>query len=589
MEINLQIALVALGLTTVIGIYLFSRFRDQSVTGSRSLVDNENKPSVGSEYGDMPRPFITDEGYPSDQEIPDYLASIDSGEASLEDRVGGLQRESNFVEPSKNRNPVNTGPDPSEYQQHQQHQPAPAVGINTDGQDECEAPVLVEQIDLEEMVENGEVHATASRQSEDANDPAIPDSSIGLTRQAETGISTGPPLQETYAETEDLSELIVETEESGDREIKLPPKLKSNGLGIFDRFRNLGSDSGIEPENETLLEFEDGNEIDGPGTTTLIGEYGEVETPHGGIHENLEEITDKRFEYPEILGFNRLGQIDYWVKFHGSGEIDQETLETQNKELFSTLEKPTRLYGIRTSDKKWINVLGGKDSASFATLIVSLQLVDSAGAITRNELNRFTSMITQFSERMGKDITFMAPLESALEQAVALSECVKLFDSPSMVLVVPDKEDSSIHGREIDFCANQLGLEAYKTNYYVRTKVVQRNKMLLYGVANMSDEGTFDFENMENLQSAGLVFFFRPLFHQAPGSVLSEMVSTAKSFAGRIGAKAVTPNGEDLTVAMTATIRADIEKRSREMAVCGLKSGSDAILRIFESEIFASE
>ncbi|MYB34919.1 MAG: hypothetical protein F4X92_07325 [Gammaproteobacteria bacterium] len=198
-------------------------------------------------------------------------------------------------------------------------------------------------------------------------------------------------------------------------------------------------------------------------------------------------------------------------------------------------------------------------------------------------------MVTQFSERTGKDITFMAPLESALEQAKALSRYVKLFDSPSMVLVVPEKEDRPIYGKEIDFCANQLGLEAYKTNYYVRTKVIQKNKMLLYGVANMSDEGTFDFGNMENLNSPGLVFFFRPLFHQAPGSVLSEMVSTAKSFAGRIGARAITPEGEELTVAMTTKIRANIEKQSREMAVCGLKSGSDAILRIFESEIFASE
>ena len=583
---NLQIALVALGLATVIGIYLYSRFRDRSITNARSLADQESDPSVSSEYENMSGPYITDEEYQSYPDIPDYLTGIDSGAAHLENGFESPQQEPNFVSPGANHDSASTEPEPPEYQQHQ---PILGVESNTDDEDEPEAPVLVEQIDLEEMVDDAVEETTTDRQSEDAGYPDISDSPTELTEEVESGISAGPAYEEDYAEAEDSNELLTDTGESGDREINLSPKPKFNGFGIFNRFRRFGSDPDFQQGNEPQFEFENGDEFDNPDTVSLMGEHDESETLHGSIHENLEEITVTRFEYPEIHGFNRLGQIDYWVRFHGGGDIDKETLEAQYEDLFNTLGKPTRLHGIRTSDQAWINVLGSNRGARFVTLIVSLQLVDSAGAITRNELNRFTSMVTQFSERMGKDITFMAPLESALEQATALSEYVKLFDSPSMVLVVPEKEDYSIHGREIDLCASQLGLEAYKTNYYVRTKIIQKNKMLLYGVANMSDEGTFDFQNMENLHSPGLVFFFRPLFHQAPGSVLSEMVSTAKSFAGRIGAKAITPEGEELTVAMTAKIRADIEKQSREMTVCGLKSGSDTILRVFESEIFASE
>ncbi len=584
---NLQIALVALGLATVVGIYLYSRFRDRSITNSRSLAGQESDPSVSSEYENMSGPYITDEEYQSYPDIPDYLTGIDSGAAHLENGFGSPQQESNFVSPEENHDSASTEPEPSEYQQHQ---PILGAESNTDDEDEPETPVLVEQIDLEDMVDDAIEETTADRQSEDAGYPDISDSRTELTEEVESGIAAGPAYEEDYAETEHSNELLTETGESRDREVNLSLKPKFNGFGIFNRFHRFGADSDFQQENEAQFEFENGDEFDNPDTVPLVGEHGESETLHGSIHENPAEITVTRFEYPEIHGFNRLGQIDYWVRFHGGSDIDKETLEAQYEDLFNTLGKPTRLYGIRTSDQTWINVLGNTGGGErFVTLIVSLQLVDSAGAITRNELNRFTSMVTQFSERMGKDITFMAPLESALEQATALSEYVKLFDSPSMVFVVPEKEDHSIHGKEIDLCASQLGLEAYKTNYYVRTKKIQKNKILLYGVANMSDEGTFDFQNMENLHSPGLVFFFRPLFHQAPGSVLSEMVSTAKSIAGRIGAKAITPEGEELTVAMTTKIRADIEKQSREMAICGLKSGSDTILRVFESEIFASE
>ncbi len=578
LEINLQIALIALGLTTVAGIYLYSRFRD------RNIIPSKAEPSVNDEYGGEPE---------HSQDFPDYLADIDSAAANSEPEVSNPQQETGHVHSDECRHAANSGSDTA---QHPEPTSIHDTEADTNDNDEPEALVLVEQVDLQEMVGSMEEEMPA-QPLDNAHHPGISDSSAPRTGEAEPEIPHDLPVLGRYDEAEESNEPVAGSANPEDEEIHLPSrqqdrKPKFKGLGIFNPFRSTAdSGSDLRPGNEPKFDFENSDVPDQPddGTTRVIGEYGEIETSHGGLHDNLEEITRPRFQYPEITGFNRLGQIDYWVKFHGGGYLAKKDIQTRYLQLFHTLHNPAQLYGTRDRDQKWVNVVDEPDSTLFDQLIVSLQLVDPAGPVSRKELNRFTDLITRFSESSGKDITFMAPLESAMQQANALSECVRLYDSPCMVLVVPERDDSYMHGHDIENCVNMVGLEAYKTNYYVRTKVVKKKKMLLYGVANMSDEGTFDFENMQNLRLSGLVFFFRPLFHKAPGSVLNEMVSTAKSFAMRIGAKAVTTNGEELTVAMTADIRAKIEKRTREMAVCGLKSGGDTILRIFESEIFVSD
>ena len=587
LEINLQIALVALGLATVIGIYLYSRFRDKSIANSKS------DPSIMDEYEDASSPCLTDDLHDTNHEVPDYIAGIDSREEPASDSIEVSQYESGHFQNNENDYSENMESNPSEYQQHQ---PMHRSEMNSHAEDESEAPVLVEQIDLEEMFDDLTEETTENYRLDDPNNPYVTESSREFAAQEEPEMTAASAHDENDCRDEDSGEIAVGLPGSTERRIDLPEKQdtrkrKFKGFELFNRFRKTESNSDMDQEIEGQHDFEYDHDLGNSdvGSTKIIGEYGEFEPPHGGIHENLEEITQPRFEYPQIRGFNRLGQIDYWVRFQGGSELDKETLETLYIELFNSLQSPTLLYGMRTTDREWINVLNQPNHTCFATFIVSLQLVDSSGAISRNELDRFTDRITQFSKKLGKDVTFMAPLESALEQATALSQCVKLFDSSSMVFVVPDKAGHKIHGQEIDLCASQLGLEAYKTNYYVRTTRIKQKQILLYGVANMSDEGTFDFENMVTLNSPGLVFFFRPIFHQAPGSVFSEMVSTAKSFAGRIGAKAITPKGEELTVSMTTEIRAQIEKRAREMAACGLKCGGDTILRIFESEIYASD
>lgn len=615
LELNLQIALIALGIAALVLIYLYSRFHDKSMRCSRT------RSAAGNGRERESDAYMTDEEYRSRQEIPDFLGGAESGgtpKAGIGDPFGG----------SKSSRMADHSGFPDEDSNPDSLEPDPGVGVYGDEDNDIDSPVLTEQIYPDQPEPFSDTQA--------APDDRTGFSDFDERDEVAGGARAGPPMidpvrdvfedsagEETGTEPDNGArqgrepsislDPLPETEEDGvhaphdlfvdsakDRsgggkavpsESRFAAMLR--GTGFFNRFRR--QKPGEHPKGDDPDEFQDGSDYeydDVPDESEVLalresGEYSGPEHPPGS--EPTQEKTAPRFEYPKIQGFDRLGQVDYWVKLSGGKDLGREALHAQYRELLAEMKDSTRIYGIRTTDREWVDIETETDSARFLELVVTLQLVDSSGAITRSELNRFTDMVTGFSEAIGKNITFMAPLESAVQQAKALSECVQMFDYSCMIFVVPERPGQHLSGGAIAKCARQVGLETHRNNYFVRTKTVGRKKVLLYGVANLSDEGTFDFDQMDSLESPGVVFFFRPLVHESPGSVLSEMASTAKSFAGRMGANTITPEGNDLTVDVIGDIRAEIESKSMEMEACGLHSGGDAIMRIFESDIVISE
>ena len=619
LELNLQIALIALGIAALVLIYLYSRFHDKGMRRSRARSAARNGPERESDA------YMTDEEYRSRQEIPDFLGGSESGgtpKAGIGDPCGG----------SKSSRMADHSEFPDEGSSPDDLEPDRSVGVHgvrhSDEDNDTESPVLTEQIypdqpelfsdpqtSPDDRAEFSDFGARGEAVTDGRADPPMIDPVRDVFEDSageETGVQPGngarqgrepsislDPLPEAEEDGSHAPhDLFVDSAKDRSRGGKAVPSESRfasilKGTGFFNRFRKQKSVQHLKSDDSD--EFQDGSDSeydDVPDESEVVAlreseEYSEPE--HPPEPEPAQEKVVPRFEYPEIQGFDRLGQVDYWVKLSGGKDLGREALYAQYRELFAELKNSTRIYGIRTTDREWVDIETETDSARFLELVVTLQLVDSSGAITRSELNPFTDMVTGFSEAIGKNITFMAPLESAAQQARALSECVQMFDYPCMVFVVPERPDQHLSGGAIAKCARQMGLETHRNNYFVRTKTVGRKKVRLYGVANLSDEGTFDFDQMDSLKSPGVVFFFRPLVHESPGSVLSEMASTAKSFAGRMGANTITPEGNDLTVEVIGDIRAEIESKSMEMEACGLHSGGDAVMRIFESDIVVSE
>lgn len=297
----------------------------------------------------------------------------------------------------------------------------------------------------------------------------------------------------------------------------------------------------------------------------------------------IEEPTNESamFNYPSIEGFDRIRQIDYWVKISGARDIGRETVLAQFRESASKVGKPCRIYGVRLPDNSWCDLEMESEETRYLDIVVTVQLVDKQGPITESQLDRFTMLVSNLSEGTGRGFIFMAPVENALLQAQAVADFVSYYDSIFVINVRPQHDDF-LDGGAILRSATQLGLEQSDDHFFVRNKSVGKKKICLYSLTNMTDTGQFDFEDLRGLKTRGVTFFTKPAVNRSPGAVFAEMVDTAKAFSARIKGEAVSPNHDDLSQDDIDDIRRSIEKVANEMEQLGMAPGSDEAMRVFE-------
>ena len=281
-----------------------------------------------------------------------------------------------------------------------------------------------------------------------------------------------------------------------------------------------------------------------------------------------------------IDGFERLSQIDYWVKITGERDVGRESVLAIYRDESIGFTKTHSIHGLKTPEKRWYNLENEAEDSRFDDLVLTIQLADCNGAISEGEMARFSALVSRLSEGTGREFVFMTTVENALAQAVALAEFVERFDSLFVINIHP-RDGQRFQGTLIDRCAPQTGLERDDSQYYSRLKSVGKDKVTLYSLANMSNTGRFYFENMKLFNTAGLVFFTRPAVNRSPGAVFSEMVDTAKAFAARIEGVVSSPDHNDLSQEVADEIRKSIEQVAAEMERLGIPAGSDEATRIF--------
>ncbi len=281
-----------------------------------------------------------------------------------------------------------------------------------------------------------------------------------------------------------------------------------------------------------------------------------------------------------IEGFEQLSQIDYWVKITGERDVGRESVLAIYHAVAADFSKTRGLYGFKMPQRTWCSVEDEAEDSRFTDLVMTIQLADCNGAISEREMARFSALVARLSEGTGREFVFMAPVENALAQAEAIAEFTRHYQSIFIVNIRP-QEGVRFQGAIIDRYARQMGMEADGNHYYARFKTVGKDKVTLYSLADMSDTGQFDFDNMKTFSTDGLTFFTRPAVNRSPGAVFAEMVDTAKAFASRIKGVASTPNHDDLAQHEVDAIRQSIEKAAATMQQQGIAAGSDEAARIF--------
>ncbi|MDA8011235.1 MAG: hypothetical protein MPJ83_02705 [Gammaproteobacteria bacterium] len=323
--------------------------------------------------------------------------------------------------------------------------------------------------------------------------------------------------------------------------------------------RSGDDDEDAEPAEAELLETPDFAAMDAAGDGNDGGAPGE-------------------FSAQMIEGFERVAQVDYWVKIIGSRDVGREGALAIFHENAGAFTKPRGIHGLKMPDNAWRNLEDEAEGARFGDLVVTIQLADRQGAVSAEEMAAFSQLVSRLSEVTDREFFFMAPVENAIAQARVIADFIAHFDSVSMLRIRP-RGEGGFPGEDLHRCALELGMECDR-NSYARFKMLGARRVALYTLADGARHGGFDFANMRDFTAREVVFYTKPARNYTPGAVFAEMVSTAKAFAARMEGALEGGEAEWSQIAVDER-RAAIEQLAAEMARFGIPAGSEEALKIF--------
>ncbi|MGR3914124.1 MAG: hypothetical protein OD918_06305 [Gammaproteobacteria bacterium] len=277
------------------------------------------------------------------------------------------------------------------------------------------------------------------------------------------------------------------------------------------------------------------------------------------------------FRARKIEGFERLSQVDYWVKIFGARDVGRESALAIFHENAGAFSMPRSIHGIGIADNAWRNLEEEAEGSRFGDLVVTIQLADRNGAVTPREMMQFSELVSRLSEITGREFSFMAPVKNAIAQSRVIADFIAHFDSVFALRIRP-RGAAAFDGAELHHCAQGLGLESAR-HHYVKCKTAgDGGQVALYTLID-AQPGGFNFENIAQHTAREVIFRTRPAHHAAPGAVFAEMAAAAGAFAARMDGVAGALDGEELSQAVVNAQRARIERAAAEMASFGIPPG----------------
>ncbi len=603
---NLQITLVGLGIIVVVAIYLLSRWQNPKGK-SRELRPNSDsfqEPSFGRDAPGFDRDIAADsEEFVEQQdtqnpEQPDSEFTINQQDdiPVLETRV-----DSGFAEEQGDEQSAQELSSPDSISTVDSD-PMPTAGgaesLKIEGEGEGEDSEEAIDSDIPELLEQMESGESAINRSEESGDasknsvkvaanetPSLSPYLRPLNRIRDTiqkKLDTVKSEREnphhddsnqSVAESEAGSEIPVGQHGHSDASESIPTEsVKFDDIPALEAAPEIYLEGHKDPSLDILLSPPT------PGKTTKPGKLSTTDV----LNVESPPATDRdKLSFQPAEGFEKLSQIDYYVKLNGDRDVSRESVLAIYRESAGGISRAHSIYGLLLPEKVWRNLEDEPEESRFGDIVITMQLVDQLGAVSEQEMTRFSTLVMNLSESTGRGFTFMAPVENAHQQALTIDRFRIKFDSIFVVNIRPI-EDEMFEGIAIERCASQIGLIADQNNFYVRNKPVgKQQKVCLYSLANMSDSGEFDLENMRAVRTRGVTFFTRPAVNISPGAVFAEMVDAAKAFASRIKGEVIAPGHDNLSMDDVEVIRKSIEKVAKEMEDCGISPGSEVARRLF--------
>ena len=425
--------------------------------------------------------------------------------------------------------------------------------------------------------------ASPSMNRSSQNEPNFSEDDLTYLTETDVLFGVSPDDNDHRRPGHDEIENLADPDSESADSIPILPETEVVGQYQADKHDKSGHDPGYGQSDsgdgltEAPLPEQESKEVEADDTQDIV-DQGDSHGPKDS--DSQREGSSSQFQYPKIEGFVRVSQIDYWIKLIGKRDVGRESVLAQYREEASLITKRHQIFGQKIPQKDWCVLEQEAEGGRFGDLIITLQLADKNGAVSQEDLGRFITLAEKLAKGVGYDFTLMAPVESALKQGKAIADFIRHYESVSVIHVKP-VVSKHFDGLTINRCASQLGFERSPEGFFVRNQLVNKKKINLYYLANMSKTGEFDFDNMKDMQIRGVTFFTKPILNRSPGVVFAEMSDTAKACAARIKGNATVPNHHTLSQRYVDQNRASIEKIAKEMEDLGIASGSEEAMRLF--------
>ena len=514
---NLQIALIALGAILVAGIYFFSRWQETQRRGrggerqKRKLsdlaepsLDGSSTSSDGLKVQDFDADQSADVDSASDtmDRRASTNGSVDPVSADLVAADTGLEN----TAVTASHDEIRHTPDSSAVDSMVNDVPAAeASPLMDEGDGELGdgIPILDGRVDTdsapwEDPTETVEPPSVMSSEDETRAlhvDDGITDDSAGLESGFEPEISdlTVPDDLRIGGTDDDDRDIDMRDQRSslGAFLSSLKPidRIKSSFQNRLDAVKADREGTDNRQETGGDLEMHDDNGEETKQADLLEAATAGSDAPDNRPAEDTNSVEPKSGRTVSTSGgaatsglspangFEKLSQIDYYVKLSGERDVSRDSVLAVYREAAAGLSKSHSVYGLRLPDKVWRDLEHEPEESRFDDLVVTVQLADRHGPISAKELTRFSNLVVKLSESTGRGFSFMAPIESAQQQAEAIDRFRRQFDSIFVVNIRP-LEGETFEGSTIDRCATQIGLIPDNNRFYARYKPVGKTEGL---------------------------------------------------------------------------------------------------------------
>lgn len=301
-----------------------------------------------------------------------------------------------------------------------------------------------------------------------------------------------------------------------------------------------------------------------------------------GTDTQSSQLTDS--EDPKKIAIDANSVItDLVAKVLNPNPIEQHDLLSLFREHDFKFHRQVHIYGLNELTDMWRDIEFELPTARFLELGISIQLCDRDGAMTDKELHDFQQMVLQFCDRYDAPFEFSMEADAAMDQAKALDQVGRRYDSMAVLNVVP-KSKTGFRMADIQSCARDLMMSADKNGIFLKTEGQKNNITVLYRLACTDGAGHFGLQTASQALATpihDLVVYMNVPSTREPEIVFQQMVKDANDLATWLDGKVVDRTGKAITQRAYSALMQQISDIAYSMQQEGLVPGDAVSKKLF--------